>query len=88
MYSLLSQGLAGIQPVVDVPGIENVCTLFPIFLIKNCYSCSYFALFNTDDSSIGFAGWCNRNHRSPLFLSLGHKTHPRAAWTRLLLPLL
>lgn len=56
MYSLLSQGLAGIQPVVDVPGIENVCTLFPIFLIKNCYSCSYFALFNTDDSSIGFAG--------------------------------
>ena len=55
MYSLLSQGLAGIQPV-DVPGIENVCTFFPIFLIEYCNSCSYFILFNTDDSSIGFAG--------------------------------
>ncbi|KAK7860249.1 transmembrane and coiled-coil domain-containing protein 4 [Quercus suber] len=41
--SLLSQGLAGIQPV-DVPGIENVRTLFPIFLIEYCNSCSYFAL--------------------------------------------
>ena len=55
MYSLLSQGLAGIQPV-DVPGIENVRTLFPIFLIEHCNSCLYLALFITDDSSIGFAG--------------------------------
>lgn len=36
-YSLLSQGLGGIQPV-DVPGIENVSSLikFPISLYLHC----------------------------------------------------
>lgn len=45
MYSLLSQGLAGIQ-AVNVPGIENVSSLIPIpFYICNCrFALVYIAL--------------------------------------------
>lgn len=42
VYSLLSQGLAGIQ-AVDIPGIENVSSPFPIFVFvtRSCDSCLY-----------------------------------------------
>jgi hypothetical protein len=41
VYSLLCQGLAGIQPV-DVPGIENVSSMFPIFFVLYCVSCLHY----------------------------------------------
>ena len=38
MHSLLSQGLAGIQPV-DIPGVENVRSFHPMCnsTVLNCY---------------------------------------------------
>ena len=54
MYSLLCQGLAGIQPV-DLPGIENVSSLFLIFFILFVFH-AFITLYITNEPSIVFTG--------------------------------
>lgn len=75
--SLLTQGLAGIQPV-NVPGIENV-SKYQLHSFPRNNAQMFFTLFP-------FPGWCHRAHWRPLFVSLGHSTDPGKTWIRYILP--
>lgn len=76
--SLLTQGLAGIQPV-DVPGIENVRR----FLLKYGYLEMYdFSL----TPIVVLTGWRNWSYWGSLFLPMEKPQYPRTAWARYILP--